>query len=196
MLVVYSSLCLACSGGSVPLPQLEPATVGLYWPDREAAAVRQEKVREAWWDRTSWDSLAVWGRSDPVLPAERTLGSVPATQAQPSAAEPPVPPEPPREIAPERRLRAPHVPHPVVTRLPTVTPVTPVEPFASNDPSDEELSAEANDRPGIASEWTLWEEMDARAEGSPDSFAFSLPTRGRHAKRRKALPALRGRISA
>lgn len=197
MLVVYSSLCLACSGGSVPLPQTEmatvPATAGLYWPGRDAAAVRPEKAREAWWDRSSWDSLAVWGRPDPVLPVQRTLGPVPVAEAQPAAAGPPVPHEPTREVTAERRPRAPHVPHPVVSRLPAVAPA---ERVAADLPSDEGLSAEAIDGSGIGSEWTLWEEMDARAEGSPDSFAFSLPTRGRHARRRKPLPVLRGRLSA
>ena len=198
MLVVYSSLCFACSGGSVPLPQAEMATVptaaGLYWPGREATVVPQKKVREAWWDRSSWDSLALWGRADPVLPVERTLGPVPVAEAHPAAAAPHVPQEPTRDVIAERRPRAPHVPHAVVSRLPTVA--QPIDEVVGHDPSDAGLSAEALDGSGITSEWTLWEEMDARAEASPDSFAFSLPTRGRHAKRRKPLPALRGRLSA
>jgi hypothetical protein len=201
LLVVYSSLCLACSSGTVPLPNAEAATVpvttGRYWPDRAVAADQPALIREAWWDRSSWNALAVWGRADPVLPVERTLWPVTETEAQLVHVDAPVPAEPARGPAPERRLRAPHVPHPVVTRLPSVAPAD------ADDPSDHRasvaqvLSRNEDGGTALASDWNLWEEMDARAEGAgSDSFAFALPTRGRHAKRRKPLPSLRSRLSA
>jgi hypothetical protein len=214
---VYSSVCLPCSGGTIPLAPTDaavPATAALYWPGQDVAPHQADDGREAWWDRTSWNVLSVWGRQEPVQPAPRTLGPVVPMETEPIGVEQaPVaasvhtpaltpalmPARHPVPVAERHPGRAPHLPHPVVTHLPTSAAVDPVDPVAAADALDA-----APDQP---LEWDLWKETDPdepdeRLPGATDSFAFSFPASGRpsragrHAKRRRPLPSLRGRLSA
>ena len=174
MLVVYSTMCLWCSGGTLPLPNEGREAAAVQPADRYSPNGHATSERDAWWDQTSWDAITLWGQQ----------ATAPAAAPQPLAA-----------------AAVPEPTHAAVEPLPAAVPApAEVPPPDEEPPAPEWPRRAARARRDVETLLDLWSEPepselgDVRRVGATETFAFSVPGGGvqlrpsravRHAKPEK-----------